>query len=244
MSKRKLYYITLFTSVFIVSAATILLYRAGIPTPGDVEFAGNLTPRQESEWTMQAFTGEAVIAGDADGQETTAAVEQNEEDYITPVVQDTAAPAEGIETLIGLAEPVFGQVVLEYAMDRMVYSRTLDEWRTHPGLDIGCELGQAVTASADGTVVDVYEDARLGVTVVVEHANHFRTVYANLTREVAVLPNMVLSRGDVIGYAGNTARIESIDPVHLHYEVHYMGQPVDPARFMDVTRAASSDDFE
>lgn len=232
MSKRKIYYLTLFTSVFIVSVATILLYRSGIHQGGnDIGNASSTKTNGTNAWTMNSGTEQA------DNNETDEALggdEGEEEDYVTPVLQDAAAPAEGIESLTAMIVPVWGRKLLEYAMDKMVYSKTLDEFSTHSGLDIECETAQAVTASADGIVAEIYNDDRLGMTVVIDHANNFRTVYCNLSDSIAVLPNQIVEKGDVIGYVGNTARIEAIEQPHLHFEVHYMGKPVDPERFIEL----------
>jgi murein DD-endopeptidase MepM/ murein hydrolase activator NlpD len=230
VSKRKIYYLTLFTSVFIVSAATILLYRSGIHQSGNNGDTGNTKANDASAWTMMAGTKEDDAI--ADDQANAADGETIDEGYVTPVLQDVAVPSENIESLISMAVPVLGRTVLEYAMDKMVYSKTLEEYRAHPGIDIESEIGQAVTASADGTVVSIYNDDRFGMTVVVEHGNNFKSIYSNLSNDVAVLPNQLISKGELLGYVGNTARIEAIEQPHIHFEVHYMGKPVDPERFL------------
>ena len=76
--------------------------------------------------------------------------------------------------------PVTGDVLTEYAKDKLVYSNTLGEWITHTGIDIKAEKTTVVKASADGTVKAIKTDPRYGLTVVIEHTNGFSTVYSNL----------------------------------------------------------------
>ncbi len=127
-----------------------------------------------------------------------------------------------------LAMPVFGEMTLEFAMDKLVYSKTLDEWRTHSGVDIAADRGTPVKAAADGVVLETIDDPRYGVTVIIDHQNGYKTVYANLAEGVLVSPNQKVKKGEAIGSVGNTASIECLEPPHLHFEVLKENLPVDP----------------
>lgn len=133
---------------------------------------------------------------------------------------------------IKLSMPVFGEYIQEYAMDKPVYWKTLEEWRTHSGIDIAAERGTPVKAAAGGVVADVKADPRFGITVIIDHQNGLKTVYANLASGEMVAPNQIVELGDVIGSIGNTAKFESIDQPHLHFEVLKDGKPVDPMAYL------------
>lgn len=128
--------------------------------------------------------------------------------------------------------PVFGQVSLEYAEDKLVYSRTLEAWQTHKGLDIACEKGTAVKAAADGYVSEIKNDERLGYTVVIDHSNGLKTAYSNLASGIVVSPNQKVTVGDIIGCVGDTAVFESAEQSHLHFEVLKNNKNVNPSNYL------------
>ena len=65
--------------------------------------------------------------------------------------------------------PVEGKIGMDYAMDRLLYSKTLDEWRTHSGIDITAPRGEVVKAVADGYVKEIKEDPCYGITIILDH---------------------------------------------------------------------------
>lgn len=128
--------------------------------------------------------------------------------------------------------PVFGDVSFEYAQDKLVYSKTLNEWRAHSGIDIKADRGTPVKVVADGVISEIKNDPRLGVTIIVDHLNGIKTVYANLANGDMVTPNQKVKQGEVIGAVGNTASFESAEPAHLHFEVLKNNKNVDPSSYL------------
>ncbi len=132
--------------------------------------------------------------------------------------------------------PVFGNVIFDYAQDKLLYSKTLEEWRTHSGIDLSAERGATIKAVADGVVSDIKNDPRYGVTVVINHQNGVSSVYSNLASNDMVTPNQKVKQGDIIGCVGNTAIFESADESHLHFEVLKDGEPANPADFLPLKK--------
>lgn len=128
--------------------------------------------------------------------------------------------------------PVSGSVIWEYAMDRLIYSKTLDQWTTHSGVDIGCELGSSVKAVFAGTVDQVYEDDRLGYAVIVSHSSGRKTLYANLNADITVKAGDKVNAGDVLGTVGSSAIQECAEEPHLHFALYIDGKSVDPASYV------------
>jgi murein DD-endopeptidase MepM/ murein hydrolase activator NlpD len=75
--------------------------------------------------------------------------------------------------------------------------------------------------------------AGYGREVVLNHGHDVMTVYGHLSA-LAVLPGQRVTRGQVIGYVGQTGR--STGP-HLHYEVRVHNVPVNPHKYMRMTYA-------
>lgn len=94
--------------------------------------------------------------------------------------------------------------------------------RMHYGIDIG-KNGRTedvpIVAAESGTVIRSYYSASYGNTVLVRHHIDGRTIttlYAHLDNR-AVVTGDTVTRGQFLGYMGNTGR--SFGP-HLHFEVH------------------------
>lgn len=130
------------------------------------------------------------------------------------------------------AMPVEGDILREYAKDNLVYSTTLDEWITHNGIDIAAEKTTVVKASAEGTVKSIKNDPRYGLTVVIEHANGFSSVYSNLLTAEFVEEGEKVEQGQTIGTVGNTATFEIADESHLHFEILKDNANVDPELYI------------
>ncbi|MBR2704616.1 MAG: M23 family metallopeptidase [Clostridia bacterium] len=128
--------------------------------------------------------------------------------------------------------PVQGEIMQDYAKDQLVYSQTLGEWITHTGIDIKANKTTVVNAAADGKVKYIKNDPRYGLTVIMEHANGFSTVYSNLLTTEFVSIGEELKSGQPIGTVGNTAAFEILDEPHLHFEILKEGEAVDPNMYL------------
>ena len=128
--------------------------------------------------------------------------------------------------------PVDGEICKEYAKDNLVYSATLDEWTTHLGIDIKAEKTTVVKAAEEGTVKSIKNDPRYGLTIVIEHANNFQTVYSNLLTSEFVVEGEKVEKGQSIGTVGNTGVFEIADEPHLHFEILKDALPEDPGIYV------------
>ena len=146
-----------------------------------------------------------------------------------PTEPATTLPKEPMKT----AAPVEGEAVAEYAMDCLSYNETTRDWRVHAGLDLAAEAGTEVKAAADGEVYTVYDDPKMGMTVVIRHEDGYTTHYASLADEVAVKAGDKVTLGQTIGTVGNTALMESALPDHVCFRVTLDGEIIDPAEFLN-----------
>lgn len=129
-------------------------------------------------------------------------------------------------------KPVQGEIIREYAKDKLVYSDTLKEWITHLGIDIKAEKTSVVKCAADGRVSAIKNDPRYGLTVIVEHSAGYKTVYSNLLTAEFVTEGEEIKSEQTIGTIGNTGTFEVLDDAHLHFEILKDNENVDPSIYM------------
>lgn len=176
---------------------------------------------------------QAESAETASSQETRAlealATEAPEE---SPV--PSSAPQQTQPEKLRTAPPLSGSVTTLYAMDSLSYNETTRDWRVHNGVDYPGELGDPVSAAADGTVISVREDDSLGTTVVLRHTGGYETTYQNLEESVPVQLGDKVVLGQTIGSVGATALTESAIGPHVHFSVAYQDMPMDPADFLNM----------
>ena len=136
-----------------------------------------------------------------------------------PVLQDTDTGSdEGVEW----AMPTKGKVIGEYS-----------ESANRKGVDIAGVKGQPVLASASGKVV--YSGSGLrgyGKLVIIKHNKTFLSAYAH-NDQILVKEGQSVTRGQKIAEMGNT----DADQVKLHFEIRKFGKPVDPAKFLNLTKS-------
>ena len=128
--------------------------------------------------------------------------------------------------------PVEGEIMKEFADNKLVYSSTLDVWATHNGIDIVADKTTVVKAAADGTVSSIKNDPRYGLTVIIEHVNGYKTVYSNLLSTEFVVEGEKVEQGQSIGTVGNTAAFEISDEPHLHFELLKDNEQQDPELYL------------
>ena len=145
-------------------------------------------------------------------------------------VHDHGQADEDGEFSTGLVAPVEGAKVLKpYSREVPLYSVTLEQYAAHAGVDYEAPADSQVRAIDEGTVIAVYKDDKLGVTIEIDHGNGWVSKYANLSTMEMVETGDVVKRGQVISGVGNSALFEILDPEHLHFELWNHGQAVDPA---------------
>ena len=124
--------------------------------------------------------------------------------------------------------PCVGEIITDYADESLVYSKTLDEWTTHFGIDIKANKTSAVVAAERGTVKSIKTDPRYGLTVIISHDDGYETLYANLLAADFVKEGDTVSKNQTIGTIGESASFEVSDPPHLHFEILLNGENVNP----------------
>lgn len=131
---------------------------------------------------------------------------------------------------VAFSMPLNGKVLNLFSNGELVKSKTLNEWRTHDGVDLKAEKGTTVKSCAVGTVTEVTEDPLWGICVTVKHNGGYISYYYGLDQSVKVSKNQKVELGQTIGTVGNTAIIETAEESHLHFAMKKDGKWVDPTK--------------
>jgi len=113
--------------------------------------------------------------------------------------------------------------------------------RFHYGLDLAQPTGEPIYAAFDGVVRISKRNRSYGNLVIIHHANGLETYYAHMSKRLVTAGEHVKS-GQQIGLCGNTGRSFGS---HLHFEIRYMGNAINPENVMDcATHDLISDHLE
>ncbi len=209
------YYIALILCVAAIGITSYVYYR---------------NASQVQEVSIQE-TQEDILAGTVDTQDVPVLATQPQTKATTPAVQETT-PAPTEKKQLKTTSPVSGEAISGYSMEALSYNQTTRDWRVHNGVDLAAEEGAEVCAAADGQVYTVYEDDAMGHTVVIRHNDGYTTKYSSLTEDIAVKAGDTVVMGQTIGYAGDTAIVETALGSHVHFSVTCHDEPMDPAEFL------------
>lgn len=116
--------------------------------------------------------------------------------------------------------PYYGEVTSDFGPRR---------YRYHYGIDIKLETGDTVFAAFDGVVRIAKYSKTYGNVVLIRHFNGLETLYAHLSKIDVEIGQEVVT-GQAIGLGGNTGRSTGS---HLHFEVRYKGEPINPHSIID-----------
>ncbi|MBQ9802114.1 MAG: M23 family metallopeptidase [Clostridia bacterium] len=130
--------------------------------------------------------------------------------------------------------PVSGVLLSVHDSELQVFSPTMEDYRVHLGIDIGTVAGASVSAMADGTVSQIWDDVRMGRCVAIKHDGDAYTIYKNLKAEHpdGIVVGAAVKTGDVIGTVGDSAMVEIATDPHLHLEMTVGGIQVDPTEYL------------
>lgn len=109
-----------------------------------------------------------------------------------------------------------------YRIDPIYHTRKM-----HTGMDFTAPIGTDIYATGNGTVTFAGWKQGYGNTIIIDHGFGYETLYAHL-KNIKVRERQKINRTDIIGTVGNTGK--STGP-HLHYEVFFKGQHVDPLNY-------------
>ncbi len=117
---------------------------------------------------------------------------------------------------------------------RYVTSEFGGRWgRLHAGIDLKVFIGDTICSAFEKGIVRITKFDRRGYGnyVVVRHENGLETLYGHMSK-ILVEEGQHLEAGEPLGLGGSTGR--STGP-HLHFELRYLGNPVNPRDAINFT---------
>lgn len=100
--------------------------------------------------------------------------------------------------------------------------------RPHLGTDFAASSGTPIMAAGNGRVVHRGRKGGYGRTIIIEHANRYRTLYAHMSRYAnGISVGSRVEQGQTIGYVGASGLVTG---AHLHYEFIKDGSHRNPMR--------------
>lgn len=128
--------------------------------------------------------------------------------------------------------PVFGQIVMDYDDQNLVYDKTLEQYRTNDSISLSANVGEQVKASADGVVKLITNTPENGNTIVIDHGNDWTTTYSQLQDDLLVNEGDVVKKGQVIGGVSSPTKYGVLLGSHLDFKVAHEDNSVDPKLIM------------
>ncbi|MBR5521475.1 MAG: peptidoglycan DD-metalloendopeptidase family protein [Oscillospiraceae bacterium] len=177
-------------------------------------------PQQEPVQDVQTPQQNVPLPGSVQKQEKPRQTKP-ETETAPPSQEETVAPRDEKFRM-----PVNGKIYAAYSGDELVYNRTLDDWRTHNGIDITARHGDTVQAGTAGTVVSVTDDGMMGKVVEINHGD-YTVRYCGLAEKVFVRAGDNVSTGQSIGTVGEIT-MEVAEESHIHLEVIRDGSYINP----------------
>lgn len=147
------------------------------------------------------------------------------------VEKDTPEKKEETEKITRMLFPC-GNVILNKYSQTAVYSKSMEDWRAHTGIDYAAEDGDDVCAAWDGKVTKVYKDKLWGYTIEIEHEGNIVTKYKNLRKKADVKKGDKVKAGQIIAKVGKSANVESKESAHLHFEVWQEDVVINPEAYL------------
>lgn len=109
--------------------------------------------------------------------------------------------------------------------------------KLHKGVDFGAPSGTPVSSAGDGVVLKSGWNGAYGNYVLIRHNGEYSTAYAHLSK-IHVKAGQAVKQRQLIGNVGSTGRSTG---AHLHYEVIYRGQQVNPQGIKQMPSAKLAD---
>ncbi len=135
-------------------------------------------------------------------------------------IEDLEAKFAYLESIPNLM-PTSGRLTSKFGNRKNPYGRGI---QFHQGIDLANSAGTKIVASAKGTVIFSGRKSSYGKTIIIDHGNGYKTLYAHGSNLLVDVGDKV-DKGQLIAKMGRTGRSTGS---HLHFEIHKNNNPINP----------------
>lgn len=160
----------------------------------------------------------------AGGEENFEITDINE---VTAFYENNIKELENALTQVPMGKPHNGEVTSTFGYRNNPFTGAGAE--SHSGMDFRGEIGEPIKTTAHGKVSFAGVKGGYGNCVIIDHGYNLQTLYGHMNR-ITVTEGQEVKIGEQIGELGNTGR--STGP-HLHYEVHFKGERINPDLYLN-----------
>ena len=100
----------------------------------------------------------------------------------------------------------------------------------HPYIDITAPANSVVMSVLDGTVINAGWSDDSGYTIQIQHSDDIVSIYKHNQKLLKKTGDKVTA-GSPVALVGNTGALTTGD--HLHFELWYRGEAVDPTKYIN-----------
>ena len=129
---------------------------------------------------------------------------------------------------VPLGRPHDGDITSNFGYRRNPFTRR--GWQFHTGVDFGGNIGDTIRSTAAGVVEFAGWKNAYGRTLIINHGNDLRTLFAHLST-IDVEVGQEVQAGEFIARLGNTGRTTG---PHLHYEILRGNVRINPAYYFSL----------
>ena len=230
------FYVALTLIVACSMLASFLAIDTMIDSLGSSPGSDNITGEEDIAWDLEqmpAETNQESIPVEPFSSSSQASKPQSSQSAPSAASEASAAqsqpaaqqqPSEPLRVW-----PVSGEPTHPFSGDELVFNETMQDWRTHNGVDLAADEGADVLVPVSGTVKNVYEDGRWGGVAEIEASDGALVRVCGL-KTVSAAQGQSAEAGEKLGTAGEID-VESAQQPHIHVEVLQNGEYTDPQAY-------------
>lgn len=163
---------------------------------------------------------------------------QNSEDLDLPTKNDDEESTQNSNSSVIVSNKDLKESAFTKSLNNLYFvppltgtkSASFDRSKKHFGIDILAPKGTAIKSITSGVVISSDFTVETGNTIGIQHPNNLISIYKHNS---ALLKNIgdKVSAGEAIAIIGNSG--ELTDGPHLHFELWYNGNPLNPENFIN-----------